>query len=217
MESQKQIIILDPVEIRVLGSLIEKSKTTPDYYPMTLNALTLACNQKSSRKPIVQYDEETVLSAIDRLKRKGLISTVTGGGSRSLKYKQNVDAIYHFTTAELAVVCLLFLRGPLTPGEINSNSGRLHEFVSIESVLEVLEKLSGGEIPFIKILPRRAGQKEQRYSHLFGGYQESEEEETAEEPDTKSAIEVEKRLEIVEKELAELKASFEKLYKELMG
>lgn len=217
MESSAPITILDPIEIRVLGSLLEKSKTTPDYYPMTLNAITLACNQKSSRKPLVQYDEETVLSATDRLKRKGLVSTVTGGGSRSFKYKQNFDAVYHFTPAESAVLCLLFLRGPLTPGEINSNSARLHEFSSIESVLEVLEKLSGGETPFVKKLPRQAGQKELRYIHLFGEAREAGEEGPSEETEKKPADEIANRLEIVEKELAELKSSFEKLYKELMG
>lgn len=216
MESSKPTILLDSVEIRVLGSLIEKSKTTPDYYPMTLNAITLACNQKSSRKPIVQYDEETALRAIDNLKRKGLVSMVTGGGSRTFKYKQNFDSVYHFTSAESAVLCLMFLRGPMTPGEINSNSARLHEFASIESVLGVLEKLSQGETPFIRLLPRRAGQKEQRYVHLFSEVQEYGEEEISGEA-AKSESGLEKRLEIVEKELAELKASFEKLYKELMG
>lgn len=216
MESSKPTILLDSVEIRVLGSLIEKRKTTPDYYPMTLNAITLACNQKSSRKPIVQYDEETALRAIDNLKRKGLVSMVTGGGSRTFKYKQNFDSVYHFTSAESAVLCLMFLRGPMTPGEINSNSARLHEFASIESVLGVLEKLSQGETPFIRLLPRRVGQKEQRYVHLFSEVQEYGEEEISGEA-AKSESGLEKRLEIVEKELAELKASFEKLYKELMG
>lgn len=217
MEISNPLITLDPVEIRVLGSLIEKSKTTPDYYPMTVNAVMLACNQKSSRKPIVQYDEETLLAALDRLKRKGLVSTVTGGGSRSFKYRQIFDAVYHFTAAELAVLCLLFLRGSLTPGEINSTSGRLHEFASIESVLETLDRLSGGEFPFIRKLPRQPGQKEQRYIHLFGVEPEVSSEEIPEQAIVKSSEDLEKRVEALEKELAELKANFEKLYKELMG
>src|SRR5690349_4694926 len=112
MEPLQQLLVLDPVEIRVLGSLMEKSKTTPEYYPITLNALTLACNQKSSRKPIVQYDEGTVISAINSLTKKGLVSTATGGGSRVVKYKHNFILVYSVTPAELAVLCLLFLRGP---------------------------------------------------------------------------------------------------------
>ena len=217
MESLKPIPILDPIEIRVLGSLIEKCKTTPDYYPMTVNAITLACNQKSSRKPLVQYNDETVVSALNSLKRKGFVATVIGGGSRSVKYRHNFEMVFQVIPAELAVLCLLFLRGPLTPGEINSNSARLHEFTSIESVLEVLEKLSQYNPPFVKQLAKQAGQKEQRYSHLFGEIRESENEEISGGPVRKPENGLESRLETVEKELAELKSSFEKLYKELMG
>jgi uncharacterized protein YceH (UPF0502 family) len=124
MESLNLLLVLNPLEIRVLGSLIEKDKTTPDYYPMTLNSLILACNQKSSRNPVVQYDDETVLMTLDTLKKKGLISTATGGTSRSIKYKHNFTLLFSLTTAELAVICLLFLRGSLTAGEVKSNSSR---------------------------------------------------------------------------------------------
>src|SRR5687768_5528205 len=136
--------MLTDIETRVLGALVEKSKTTPEYYPLTLNALTLACNQKSSRKPLVQYDEGRVMSAINSLTKKGLVSTATGGGNRVVKYKHNFTIVYPVTPAEQAVLCLLFLRGPLTPGEINSNSGRLYEFDSLEEVLQALEKLKQG-------------------------------------------------------------------------
>jgi len=160
MENNEQTLShLDAEEIRVIGSLIEKSRATPEYYPMSLNGLTAACNQKSSRKPIVNYEEGTVMLILDRLKRKGLVSTATGAGIRSTKYKHNLALKYPFTPDELAVLCLLFLRGPLTPGEINSNSGRLYDFESLEEVQQVLEKLSGGETVFVKQLPRQAGQK----------------------------------------------------------
>ena len=215
MESSKPILlILDPIEIRVLGSLMEKSKTTPEYYPLTLNALMLACNQKSSRNPHVQYDEATINSAINSLTKKGFVSTATGGGNRVIKYKHNFAIAYpDFTHSDMAVLCLLFLRGPLTPGEINSNSARLYDFKSLEEVLKVLEKLKQGDSPFVAQLPRRAGQKEQRFRHLFCEMQESNEEELPEDPTKK----LETRLEIVEKELAELKSSVEKLLKEWMG
>jgi uncharacterized protein YceH (UPF0502 family) len=214
MESIKPLIILDPVEIRALGSLLEKSKTTPEYYPMTLNALTLACNQKSSRKPIVQYDDSTVASALNGLTRKGLVSTATGGGSRVMKYKHNLDLVYDLTPAAQAVLCLLFLRGPLTPGEINSSSGRLYTFHSLEEVWNILEKLKHENVPFVAEQPRQPGQKEQRFRHLFSEMQNNDAEEQQPE---QAAPGLEARLEAVENELAELKATVEKLLKELNG
>jgi hypothetical protein len=217
MDLSESLPVLNSIEIRVLGSLIEKSKTTPDYYPMTLNSLTAACNQKSSRKPVVQYDEETVVIALNSLKKNGLISTATGGTSRSVKYKHNFTLVFPLTTAELAVMCLLFLRGPQTAGEINTNSARLHEFESLEEVLAVLEKLAHADLPLVQQLPKRAGQKEVRYTHLLGETIECEEEEFPEEPARKSVNEMEARLTIVEQELAVMKESLEKLMKELMG
>jgi uncharacterized protein len=218
MENNEQILIhLDAEEIRVMGSLIEKSRATPEYYPMSLNGLTAACNQKSSRKPIVHYEEATVMLILDRLKRKGLVSTATGAGIRSTKYKHNLALKYPFTPDELAVLCLLFLRGPLTPGEINSNAGRLFEFDSLEEVQQVLEKLSSGEMVFVQQLPRQAGQKEMRYIHLFGG--EEIMEEYLQEPKTldQTTNDYETRLASVEQELAELKAAFESIMKDLNG
>lgn len=168
MEEIKPIPDLSAEEQRVLGSLIEKSRTTPDYYPMTLNSLTAACNQKSARNPVVNYDEETVTLTLNSLKIKGLISTVTGGSSRAVKYKHNLGIVYPLVPSELSILCLLLLRGPLTPGEINSNSGRLYEFEHIEEVLEQLQKLSNDEPVFVKQLPKRPGQKEARFVHLLG-------------------------------------------------
>lgn len=218
METNDQnLILLDAEEIRVIGSLIEKSRSTPEYYPMSLNGLTAACNQKSSRKPIVSYEEATVMLILDRLKRKGLVSTATGAGIRSTKYKHNLALKYPFTPDELAVLCLLFLRGPLTPGEINSNSGRLYDFDSLEEVQQVLEKLSSGETPFVKQLPRQTGQKEMRYMHLFGGEEIMEQYLQEAETIAKGNSDLENRVSALEQELATLKSAFEALMKDLNG
>ncbi|MBK9190851.1 MAG: YceH family protein [Crocinitomicaceae bacterium] len=205
-------------EVRVLGSLMEKSKTTPDYYPMTLNGLTAACNQKSSRNPVVEYDEETVILALDGLKRKGFVSPVIGGGSRTAKYKHNFNNMFDISNGGVAAMCLLFLRGPLTAGEINSNSGRLHEFASIGSVQETLQQLASYEMALVKELPRRPGQKENRFAHTFFPYDESAENfSAAEEPARKSVSSLEARIENLEKELTETKLKLEELIKELKG
>ncbi len=217
MDTNTNLPILSAEEIRVLGVLIEKSKTTPEYYPLTLNSLTTACNQKSSRKPIVEYDEETVVLTLDGLKKKSLVSTVIGGGSRSVKYKHNLAIVFPLLPEEVAVLCLLFLRGPLTPGEINSSSGRLHEFESLEEVNKVLEKLANNEPPYVLHLPKRPGQKEARYAHLFAEVNDNDEEHLPEEPARKNVSNLESRLTIVEKELEEMKEKVDKLLKELLG
>lgn len=215
MDSPITIPILTAEELRVLGVLMEKSKTTPDYYPMTLNSLTTACNQKSSRKPVVDYEEETVVSALNSLKKKGLISTATGGSIRSVKYKHNFAIVFPVVPAEIALICLLILRGPQTPGELNTNAGRMYEFESIEEVQTVLEKLSQPETPFVKQLPRRSGQKEVRYTHLLGGEPEFEEEETPQEPARRSVGELEARVTKLEQDYLSMKEALDKLMKEL--
>lgn len=216
-ESTYQLPLLSSEEIRVLGALMEKSKTTPDYYPMTLNAITAACNQKSSRNPVVEYDDETVVMALDGLKRKGFVSPVIGGGSRTNKYKHNFNSMFDIQNGGVAALCLLFLRGPLTPGEINSNSGRLHEFQSLQSVLETLNTLAAYEMPLVKELPKRPGQKEARYCHLFSATSISNDEGfLAEEPARKSVSSLENRIIALEEEVAQLKEKMEKL-NELLG
>lgn len=215
MDSPITIPILSAEELRILGVLMEKSKTTPDYYPLTLNSLTTACNQKSSRKPVVDYDEETVILALNSLKKKGFISTATGGSIRAVKYKHNFAIVFPVVPAEVAVICLLILRGPQTPGEINTNSGRMYEFESLEEVQSVLEKLSQPETPFIKQLPRRSGQKEVRFMHLLGGDIEFEEEETPQEPARKSVGELEVRVAQLEQDYLVLKEALDNLMKEL--
>jgi uncharacterized protein YceH (UPF0502 family) len=214
MDTPQTLPVLTDTELRVLGSLMEKSKTTPDYYPMTLNGLTAACNQKTARKPVVDYDENTVMLALDTLKRKGLISTATGGSSRATKYKHNFGIVFPIVPAEVAVICLLILRGPQTPGEINTNSGRLYEFENLDEVQAMLEKLAGGDMPYVLQLPKRPGQKEVRYRHLLGGTI-VEDDSQDDSPRRTSSSELEERLTKVETDLAELKEAFDRLMKEL--
>ncbi|MBK0381018.1 YceH family protein [Mucilaginibacter segetis] len=214
MDNQQTLPVLNDAELRVLGALMEKSKTTPDYYPMTLNGLTAACNQKSARKPVVDYDESNVTLALDTLKRKGLISTATGGSSRAVKYKHNFAIVFPLAPAEVSVLCLLILRGPQTPGEINTNSGRMYEFENLDEVQTLLEKLASGDAPYIVQLPKRPGQKEARYRHLLGGT--IPEDDAPDDQPRRSSSEMEERLTKVEVELAELKEAFDKLMKELM-
>jgi len=213
MDNEIKIPVLTAEQIRVLGALMEKAKTTPDYYPMTMNGLVSACNQKTSRKPVVNYDEEVIGGALNSLKIAGLISTATGGSIRNIKYKHNFAIVYPLLPSEVAVMCLLFLRGPQTPGEINTNSGRLHEFETLEEVQQTLEKLANEG--YIKQLPKRPGQKEQRYMHLFAGDVEFIEEDFSTDEPVKSNSQLEERVAKLETELAELKENFEKLMKEL--
>jgi len=215
MESPIKLPVLEAAELRVLGSLMEKSKTTPDYYPMTINGLTAACNQKTSRKPVVQYEEDTVAEALNTLKKRGLISTATGGSIRSVNYKHTFAIVFPVIPAEVAIICLLMLRGPQTPGELNTNSGRMYEFESIEEVQEVLERLSSPEMPFLMQLPRRPGQKEVRYAHLLCGIPDINEDDFAEETTGRNHGGLEARVVKLENDLAELKEAFDKLMKEL--
>jgi len=163
---------------------------------------------------VVQYDEDTVASALNTLKRRGLISTATGGSDRSVKFKHNFAIVFPVLPSEVALMCLLMLRGPQTPGELNTNSGRLHEFESIEEVQEVLERLTTTEPPFVLQLPRRPGQKEVRYAHLLSGTPDLNEDYT-DEVTAKPSAGLEARVAKLEQELAELREAFDKLMKEL--
>ncbi|RCH53906.1 DUF480 domain-containing protein [Mucilaginibacter hurinus] len=216
MDTPQTLPVLTDTELRVLGALMEKSRTTPEYYPLTLNSLTTACNQKTARKPVVEYDDDTVVAALDALKKKGLISTATGGSSRVTKYKHNFAIVYPLVPAEIAVLCLLILRGPQTPGEINTNSGRLYEFETLDEVQELLDKLATGDTMYIKQLPKRPGQKEVRYMHLLAGDIEYTEDDFVPETSQRSAGALEARVASLEQQLAELKGNFDKLMKELM-
>lgn len=215
MEPANTLPQLSPEEQRVLGSLIEKSKTTPDYYPLTLNALVTACNQKSARHPVVEYDDETVVLALDSLKKKHLSGNVISSGSRALKYRHALAILFPLDPAETSVLCLLLLRGPMTAGEINSNSGRLHDFDDLNEVQQTLENLARYEAPFVQQLPKKPGQKEARYCHLFGPVPEFDENDATAEPARRNVSELEQRLATVETELAELKALVDQLMKDL--
>lgn len=218
METIKTLPILNAVELRVLGSLIEKSKVTPDYYPMTLNALTAACNQKTSRYPVTDYDEESVVVALNSLKGQSLVSTAVGGGSRVMKYKHNFTTVHEIEADELAVLCLLMLRGPQTPGELNTNAGRLYEFRSLEEVYSALNKLMNSSTPYVKELAKRPGQKEARYMHLLGegsGEEQTDTQELTQEPARKHVNDMESRITALESELAQVKELLDKITKEL--
>jgi uncharacterized protein len=157
----------DPVEIRVLGCLIEKQRTTPDQYPLSLNSIRLACNQATNRDPVVDYDETTVLHAVRRLSEKGWIRLASGPGSRASKYRQLFDEALHLDDAEISLLAVLMLRGPQTPGELKSRTERLHRFGSVPELEETLERLIDRE--YVARVPRRPGQKEERYAQLVGG------------------------------------------------
>lgn len=215
MDNPQTLPVLEATELRVLGVLMEKCRTTPDYYPMTINSLTAACNQKTSRKPVVNYDDETVVLALDKLKRRGLVSTATGGSSRAIKYKHNFAIVFPVVPAEVALICLLVLRGAQTPGELNTNSGRLYEFETLDEVQQVLEKLATSEPPYVAQLPRRAGQKEVRFAHLLSGTPDINDDDTSDETPNRSSGELEARVVKLETELAGLKEAVDRLMKEL--
>jgi len=157
----------DPAEIRVLGCLIEKQRTTPDAYPLTLNSLRLACNQATNRDPVVDYDEGTIRDALQRLWRKEWARLASGQGSRAVKYRQLVQETLGLEGDEISVLCVLMLRGPQTPGELKQRTERLHPFAGLAEVEETLERLI--ERDLVLRLERRPGQKEERYAQLFGG------------------------------------------------
>lgn len=161
--------LLDPVEVRVLGALIEKEATTPEYYPLSLNSLVNACNQKSNRDPVVDFDEDTVQDALDRLREKMLVLKVTGSG-RVDKFAQRISETLNLGRRELALLGVLLLRGPQTLGELKDRSERLFSFADLSEAESVLDKLAQRpEGPLVKKLPRQAGQKEVRYTHLLAG------------------------------------------------
>jgi uncharacterized protein YceH (UPF0502 family) len=162
-------IILNPAECRVLGALVEKDITTPDYYPMSLNALVNACNQKNNREPVTNFDEETVRLALRNLSEKQLAGMARGADGRVAKYEHHLQEVFNFTRRETAIVCVLLLRGPQTPGELRGRTERMHRFEDLEDVLTGLQQLMRREPPLAKALGRRPGTKEIRYAHLLSG------------------------------------------------
>jgi len=197
----------DAVEIRVVGCLLEKQRTTPDAYPLSLNALRLACNQATNRDPVVEYDEAAVVEALRRTALRGWTRLASGAGSRARKYRHLLDEALDADPAELALLAVLMLRGTQTPGELKQRADRLHAFADLGAVHETLERLV--ERGYVERLPRRPGQKEERYAHLLGGDGESApavERDTAEED----------RLDRLERELGDLREQVRKL-REALG
>jgi uncharacterized protein YceH (UPF0502 family) len=208
---------LSPVEVRVLGSLIEKQVTTPEYYPLTLNALVNACNQLTNREPVVRYDEKLAGRALESLREKQLIWVVSQAGGRVPKYEQRLTEALKLSEQETAVLCVLMLRGPQTTGEIRGRTGRLYEFKEIEEVDLTLGALSSAEPPLVVRLARQPGTKESRFAHLLSGEVVAEEtREAAPRADTavlearaenERVARLEERVASLQQELAELKQS----------
>jgi uncharacterized protein len=161
-------VTLDPVEVRVLGSLIEKELTTPEYYPLSLNALVNACNQKSNRDPVMTLDESQVSKALDSLRFKQF-AVVSGSGGRVVKYRHGLVEKFRYTPAELALICELLVRGPQTVGELRTRGERMHQFGDLAEVEAALNELAERTPPVVTRLPRQPGRKESRYCHLFSG------------------------------------------------
>jgi uncharacterized protein YceH (UPF0502 family) len=201
---------LTDIETRVLGSLVEKQVTTPEYYPLTLNALTLACNQKNNRNPVSGYSEQQVADALESLREKNLTYVFYGSTSRVPKYKHVMPEVMHLNHAETALMCVLMLRGAQTLGELRGSASRLHEFSSLEEVEETLNGLISREPePLVARLPRQPGQKEGRFAHLLSG--EIDVEALAVEPERTPRRSGSEQVERLEQKVDSLAAEVEKL------
>jgi uncharacterized protein len=201
----------DPVEIRVVGCLLEKQRTTPDAYPLSLNALRLACNQATNREPVVEYDEATVVEALRRTALRGWTRLASGAGSRARKYRHLLDDALDLDDAALSLLAVLMLRGAQTPGELKQRGERLHSFADLPTVHEALEKLVEGR--YVERLARRPGQKEERYVQRLGGQEGEAPADAAPQPSMEPApgevgaepLAPADRLERLERELADLR------------
>ena len=225
MNSADDRLLLDAAEVRVLGALVEKAITTPDYYPLSLNALVNACNQSSNRDPVVSYGEPTVLRAVESLRDKKLAFVFAGATSRVAKYGQKFAETLSLSPPETAALTVLMLRGPQTVGEIRGRSGRLYEFASLDEIETTLQSLAAGAPqPLVQRLPRQTGFKESRYTHLLAGLSEIAPVETATAaetpspaglPDDSRLARLETDVEGLRQELAGLKTEFAEFRKQL--
>jgi len=203
-------IVLNAAEARVLGALIEKDITTPDYYPLSLNALINACNQKNNREPVTNFDEETVRLALRNLSDKRLAGPASGADGRVTKYEHRVQEVFNFTRQETALICVLLLRGPQTPGELRGRTERMYQFEHLDDVLSGLQQLMRREPPLAKALGRRPGTKEIRYAHLLSGDVEAwelpaETPSSSASADAERLIQLEEQVAALRSEVAELK------------
>jgi uncharacterized protein len=203
----------DAVEIRVLGCLIEKQRTTPDAYPLSLNSLRLACNQATNREPVVAYEEREIKAALERMSNRGWTRFASGASSRALKYRHLLDEALQLSGPELSLLGVLMLRGPQTVGELKQRTERLHRFESIAEVAETLDALSQREL--VERLERRPGQKEERWVQLLGGVTEhpaAEPESPAPQPRSDDRVaEIEARLERLEQAFDDLLTRLDKV------
>ena len=212
-------IVLNEVEARVLGALVEKEITTPDYYPLSLNALVNACNQKSNREPVMELDEDTVRQGLHGLGEKRLAGPVSGADSCVIKYEHRMQEVFNFHRRETAVMCVLLLRGPQTPGELRGRTERLHRFEDLSDVQAALQQLMQRDPPLVKMLPRQPGTKESRYAHLLSGEVEGWESPREGAPVTFSAeglriSELEEQIASLQKDVADLKQQFAEFRKQ---
>jgi uncharacterized protein YceH (UPF0502 family) len=168
-----RVDFLSDVEVRVLGALIEKDITTPDYYPLSLNALVNACNQKNNRDPVMALGEDAVRAALESLQGQRLAGPARGADSRVTKYEHRLQEVFNFDRREIAILCVLLLRGAQTPGELRGRAERMYRFEELEDVVATLERLSQREPALVAMLPRQPGTKESRYMHLLSGAGES--------------------------------------------
>lgn len=210
-------IQLDDAEVRVLGALMEKEVTTPEYYPLSLNALVNACNQKSNREPVVSYDEDIVETALAGLRAKGLASRISGPDMRVPKHAHRLSEVVNLGRREAAVLCVLMLRGPQTVGELRGRTERLFEFDDLEAVEACLTRLMEWQPdPLVTSLPRQAGYKEGRYAHLLSGEPAAQPSPPRPAPEARvdSGAHLETRVERLEKEIDELKRQFAEFRKQ---
>lgn len=212
--SQAANIILNEVECRVLGALTEKDITTPDYYPLSLNALVNACNQKNNRDPVMNLDEGAVRDALYSLQQKRLAGPAGGADSRVTKYEHRIQEVFNFTRAETAIMDVLLLRGPQTPGELRGRTERMYRFEELSDVQATLQKLMQREPPLVKMLPRQPGTKESRYAHLLAGDVEgweapAESRAAATSADDERIVRLESEVAELRRELGELKQQME--------
>lgn len=212
-------IILNDAEVRVLGALVEKQITTPEYYPLTINALTAACNQKTNREPIVNYDEATVTRAIESLRAKNLVYVFLGSGSRTVKYKHRLPEMYELEPPETAVLAALMLRGAQTLGELRERGGRFYEFADLNEVNQSLENLINLETPLAARLERQLGQKETRFAHLLTGelpeiIQTEREPRIANQAGNERIANLEQEIETLKAQYSELRQIFEDFKKQ---
>ena len=208
-------MILTEIETRVLGSLIEKDITTPDYYPLSLNALVNACNQKNNRDPVMTLDESAVREALSTLQEKRLAGPASGADSRVTKFEHRLQEVFNFDRRETAVLCVLLLRGAQTPGELRSRTDRMYHFEALEDVVSTLDRLAHREPPLAAILPRQPGTKESRYMHLFSGELPAMSAEPTSLPTTASRTSAPDRLATLEEEVSRLRAELTEVQQQL--